>query len=163
MKFFLEKLVNLYTSLSERDRNAAKLLLLCFPALIYFAVIQPLYHSYQQSRLDFESSQALLKWMLDNQENVAPQKKQSENFTAGNDLIQTLSISADTMAISFDRIQPQGDHSVRFWIQEIAFDKLVMWLSAINKQGLSIETISIDRTLNSGIVSVQCSLQRIHP
>lgn len=153
----MQRLVNAYANLSERDRKALKLVALFSPVLVYLVLVQPLFGFYQSARNEFQEARDLLAWMEQNRHNVAAQANAvATEQASGTDVIQRLSFTAEAGGITLDRLQPQGSHGVQVWFQEVEFRKLMDWLQRLKDEGITLESVSVDRTVKEGFVSAQC-------
>ncbi|HEY0635485.1 MAG TPA: type II secretion system protein GspM, partial [Gammaproteobacteria bacterium] len=58
------------------------------------------------------------------------------------------------------RIQPEGEHTVKVWAEQIAFDDLIRWLDDLQKKsGIVIHAITIEGQEVSGQVNVRMELR----
>lgn len=154
----MQRLISYYASLGERDKKALTLVAFCSPFLIYLVLIQPLYSYYQSSRQAFQEARDLLAWMELNRTAIPTQANTaSKEQASGTDVIQHLSSTAETAGITLDRLQPQGT-GVQVWFQEVEFRKLMDWLQRLKDEGITLESISLDRSVKNGFVSAQLLL-----
>ena len=58
------------------------------------------------------------------------------------------------------RLEPEGQDAVKVWLEQIAFDQMVAWLTSLEqKNGLAVETITIDRQDIDGRVNARMTLE----
>ncbi len=68
------------------------------------------------------------------------------------------------LASSFRGSQPSGTTGVRVQLEAAPFDTLIQWLATLEQRhGLSIESITIDRTAKQGLVNASVTLDQPHP
>jgi general secretion pathway protein M len=59
------------------------------------------------------------------------------------------------------RLQPEGDNTVRLWLDDVPFDAVVRWLHALqSRHGVNVENADIERQVEAGRVSVRVTLVR---
>ncbi len=60
-----------------------------------------------------------------------------------------------------NRIQPEGDKTVRIWLEQAKFDDLVNWLAELSSQhAISLSNGNVDRDDAAGLVKARFTLQR---
>lgn len=78
---------------------------------------------------------------------------------AGQNLLQTLTATANEYDLTISRYQPQQQNGVRLWLNEADYTMAMQWLEELQgRYGVEIETITIDRTQKTGLVNIQCTL-----
>jgi general secretion pathway protein M len=156
MKSLIKPLETYLSGLSEKDQRALKLLaLFCAPLLVYFMLLKPSYHYYAEAKSDHMEGRELLAWMEQNKSNIpAVQAPQSKSQSLP--LSQFVSSSAETKQISITRLQPQGEKGVRIWMNEVNFASLIEFLTHLSNNGFNINSITVDKTTNPGVVNAQC-------
>ena len=68
--------------------------------------------------------------------------------TTGQSLLSLVDQTARSSVIgsSLKRVEPEGEGSVKVWLEQAAFDDMISWLVALEQQhGLSVATITIER------------------
>ena len=59
------------------------------------------------------------------------------------------------------RLEPEGDTTVRIWMEDVPFDALVRWLGDLQtRYGVRVDTADIERTSGSGLVSARLTLMK---
>ena len=62
--------------------------------------------------------------------------------------------------MSFKRYQPVGDSGLSLWLENSAFNQLVLWLERLEKRhGIRVDEISVERAAQDGVVNVRLVLQ----
>ena len=152
----MKKLNHYYSALSEKDQKALKLLaLFCGPLLLYFVILKPGYSYYNEAKENYLESSELLTWIEQNKPKVQTTQGPKSN-SQELPLSQYISTTAETKKISITRLQPQGDQGVRIWMNEVSFSSLMEYLSELSNNGLTISSITVDKTTNPGVVNAQC-------
>ncbi len=149
-------------SLSERERRmvtwggAAAAVLLFFGAGVW-----PLYAAASRLEQRVEQKKQDLQWMR----SVAGELSAAGpagTVGAGQSLIVIVDQSARTAGLSgaLTGTQPSGTGGVRVRLEGAAFDTVVAWLANLEQQyGLHIESATIDRGAQSGIVNASVILR----
>jgi len=89
--------------------------------------------------------------------------QQSSQKVEGRDqsLLTLASSTAKEQQITFKRFQPDGDSTLRLWMESVNFNNLLIWLHSLDKKnGVSVEEIAVDGTATEGIVNVRLTLVR---
>ena len=59
------------------------------------------------------------------------------------------------------RLQPEGDNTVRLWLEDVPFDALVRWLNDLqNRYGVRVDNADIERESGPGLVNARLTLMR---
>ncbi|MCU7844965.1 MAG: type II secretion system protein M [Candidatus Thiodiazotropha sp. (ex Monitilora ramsayi)] len=133
--------------------------------LLYLLAWQPFSQAVEQKRLLVKSQQATLNWMQDNLPEIQRLSGSgSSKKRASNEALLTLvdrTAKQRQLRQQIQRIKPQGDKTVQLWIEQVAFDTLLMWLGELTDQhGIQIDTLNIDRQELPGVVNARLVLQR---
>jgi general secretion pathway protein M len=133
--------------------------------LIYLIIWRPFQQSLEEKALLVKSQESTLQWMKDNAELVKNLRRSGNNKgTASNEALLTLvdrTAKSIQLRQQIKRIKPQGDDAVQLWVEQAAFDTLVLWLSQMTQEyALNIESLNIDRQDAPGLVNARVVLQR---
>jgi general secretion pathway protein M len=130
--------------------------------LAYLLVVEPL----QQRRAMLErgviAQRELLTWMRDavvplRGNTTAPPDSRGESLFA----VVDRSARATVLAGALQRVQPEGQGNVRVWFEDAPFDDLVRWTAALQREhGVSVNTLSVERTDSAGLVNARVTLER---
>ena len=154
----MKDLVAYYEKLSEKDRRALRILaIFLVPLTLYFLLLSPGIHYYQQAKSSYINNQTLLAWINENASKVESMNQQATP-SRNEPLLQAVSRSAGSNNIKLDRIQPEGDNRVRVWLNNAEFKSAIQWLSALSSSRITISSASIDKTDKTGIVNLQVLL-----
>ena len=59
------------------------------------------------------------------------------------------------------RLEPDGDSTVRIWMEDVPFDALVRWLADLQqKYGVRVDTADIERQSAPGLVNARLTLMK---
>ncbi len=148
--------------LSERERRMVTWGGLGAAVLLFLgAIVLPLYATAARFEQRVEQKQQDLEWMR----GVAGQlgaAGPAGAAGAGQSLIVIVDESAQTAGLgaALTGTQPSGTGGVRVRLENAAFDTVVAWLANLQQQyGLRIESATIDRGAQSGIVNASVILR----
>ncbi|MCU7914750.1 MAG: type II secretion system protein M [Candidatus Thiodiazotropha sp. (ex Gloverina cf. vestifex)] len=142
--------------------TAAALLLF----LLYLMAWQPFSQAVEQKHLLVKSQQATLSWMQNNLSEIQHLRGSSgaSRKAASNEALLTLvdrTAKQRQLRQQIQRIKPQGDQTVQLWVEQVAFDTLLIWLGELTqKYGIQIDSLNIDRQELPGLVNARLVLQR---
>ncbi len=152
----MQALKQWYAQQSERDQYMLKvgligLVIACF----YWGIWQPIHASVERAEQRNQAQQSLATW-------VAQQRNKAQTLVATNratatlqgDMVPVINRTASQFDVAFSRIQPRGDE-VQVWIDEIAFNTFIIWLNALEEQGIKVLQIDVTETAQVGIVKVR--------
>jgi len=81
---------------------------------------------------------------------------------AGQSIMGVVDSSAKQFSVGggIKRVQPEGDHTVKVWAEQIPFDDLIRWLDELQKKyGIATYAITIERQETNGLVNVHMELR----
>ncbi|KZZ81319.1 hypothetical protein A3767_27410 [Oleiphilus sp. HI0133] len=74
-------------------------------------------------------------------------------------LVSTVTNLAKRQKLSLKRFEPSGENKVKVWVEEVSFDVLVSWLSALETSvNVKVEQISVEKQERPGVVSARLTL-----
>ncbi len=153
-------------TLEQRERllvigGAAVLFLL----VVYLVIFAPLYEKHDQLQTSVTAQRETVQWMQQSAQRVRQLQRKAGGRSKSLDGSSLLSVSDSTARTSglgpqLKRIEPEGNNSVRVWLEGASFDTMIVWLINLGKRhGVDISSISIDRTLVAGQVDARITLQ----
>lgn len=151
-----------YGALAPRERRmvvvgAAAVALL----IVYLAVVEPLAQRRAQLEQGVAAQRTLLAWMNevgDRVRTAGPQRVGN-----GDSLFATVdrSVRATALAGSVQRVQPEGQQTVRVWLDNAPFDELVRWVGMLDREhSVVVSALTAERTQASGMVNARLTLER---
>ena len=149
-----------YVTKSPTDRLIIKILAALIAATIIYTVVwKPLSDYSQNQQARYVTELALSEWIVLNQEALTRSARQPTRGNSAPALIPSITNAANQNQLKLDRLQPDSDGGVSISLQEQQFAQVLKWLSLLeNRQGLSVERLSIDRGDKSSKVSGQVKL-----
>jgi general secretion pathway protein M len=159
----LERLRAWWSSLAERERRvlgAGGLVLALI--LLYLVVWEPLTAARQQRQVELQAARALAV-QLEQLATAAPRAAAGPVAGAGQSLLAIVDQSRKASAIDKppSRLQPEGDDTVRIWLEDVPFEALVRWLGDLHgRYGVRVDSADIDRESGPGLVSARLTLVR---
>lgn len=156
--------MSIFSRLNEKDRRALFILLTFF-------VLMSLYWGVKYSTTYLSESKILLR---ENRESALTlfgygkrvsqmelAKKNKIKVGENQPLMTLVSNTAKEKKLTFKRIQPEGDSSLKVSLEETNFDMMLWWLVEIkNKHGIEVVDIAVERTKRDGFVDARINLVR---
>ncbi|MCA1798806.1 MAG: type II secretion system protein M [Xanthomonadaceae bacterium] len=151
-----------FNALAPRERRlvafgAAAVVLL----IAYIAVVEPLAQRRAQLEQGVAAQRTLLAWMNEVAGQVSPPGAQQVG--SGDSLFATVdrSARATVLAEALQRLQPEGQQTVRVWLDNAQFDELVRWIGTLEREHrIMVSVLTIERTQESGLVNARLTLER---
>jgi general secretion pathway protein M len=151
----MNKLRAWYAGLQERERRTVTVGGVAVAALILvFGILLPLHTALSTAVRGNETKRQDLEWMQVNASEVRAAFNQlpADTHEAPVVLVDRLG-REHGLASSLRGTQPNGN-GVRVQLEAAPFDTMVAWLAALDERyGLSIESITLDRTAKPGLVN----------
>ncbi|MEN8719595.1 MAG: type II secretion system protein M [Oceanococcaceae bacterium] len=132
--------------------------------LLFFIMIwEPLYKGLHQQRAEIREQQQLAEWLLE----IRPQVQAAGGArTPANDgrsmlaVVDTASRAAG-LAPQVKRIQPEGDTTVRVWIDDAPLQQVLRWIQTLHdQQGIRTTNLNMDRGKKPGTATARLTLER---
>ena len=152
--------VERFNALERRERISLQLLAVFLGAVVVYLAIWSPINSYYESSLQKRDAQfSLLQYMRASEKQARAASGTKVVRSTGQSLITEVSNSARQLGITPNRIQPEGNSAVSVWFDNVSFNVFVDWIVRLNeKQGVSVEQISIDRQDAPGFVNARVVL-----
>ena len=162
MNAYLERARAWWASLADRDRRvlaggAVALALI----LAYAGIWDPLTSARDQRRQDLQEARAIAVQL--EQLAGAAQRSGPAPAGAGQSLLAIVDQTRKSSAITKppSRLQPEGDNTVRLWLEDVPFEALVRWLGELHtRYGVRVEDADIERESGPGLVNARLTLVR---
>lgn len=152
-----------FTALSPKDRLALTVLGIFLSLLIViYLLILPANRFAIDAAQHHQQRAELLAWMRANEtpaRMLTSQHSDQPRPSQGQSILSLASQSAQTHNISFKRFEPFGENGLRVWLDNIAFNDMLLWLTQMQDQ-YSIEVLqaSVDRGKSSGMITAKLEL-----
>ena len=165
MKVYLERFRAWWSARAERERQmlslgAGALALI----LLYLAVWEPLTHMQKKREASLAEARALAV-QLETLATQAPGASTAAGVTAtkGQSLLSVVDQSGKASQIGKapSRLQPDGDNTVRLWLDDVPFDPVLRWLAELQtRNGVRVSDADIERQSGTALVKVRLTLVR---
>jgi len=154
-------------SLAPRERMmviaAAALVALL---LIYALIWSPIRSGYLDLQDSVAGQRDTAVWMQESAQLLAQLKGSGTGAARGLGGQSLLSLADSTaraggLASALKRVEPEGGNSVRVWLDNAPFDKVVEWLGSLaERYGINADTVSMERVTDAaGRVNARLTLQ----
>ena len=160
-KLKLDIVVNWFSRLSATDKRAVVVLVVfLFATLLYFATAWSF--NYRKMQIaSLENNRSLLALLSASEQKINASKGKNKFQNLDQPLLTLVSSTAKENQIVFKRFQPDGEHMLKLWMENINFNSLLFWLHAIEKKnGVSVQEISVEQAKTEGFVDVRLTLKR---
>lgn len=154
-----------WSALAERERRVlgAGTLVLGL-VLLYLLVWEPLAGARRERERALADARALATLL----ESLALEMQQNRGTGgptagAGQSLLAVVDQSRRASALTKppSRLQPEGDTTVRIWLEDVPFDALLRWLNDLqNRYGVRVDNADIERESGPGLVNARLTLTR---
>ncbi|WP_101759482.1 type II secretion system protein GspM [Oceanicoccus sp. KOV_DT_Chl] len=156
-----QQLNSKYQGLASRDQLALKLLsAFAFILLLVYGLLLPASEYRTNAEQHYLSSVDTLAWMQANKQLVSATSQRAASRDPGQSLLGIANTTSKNFNLSFKRYQPEGDNGLSLWLNNVAFNDVVLWLERLDQRyGISVKEISVDREEAKGTVNVRLVLQ----
>ncbi|MDQ8038158.1 MAG: type II secretion system protein M [Pedobacter sp.] len=120
--------------LAPRDQQFLRVLGIFVGILVLvYGIWLPSHRAAQKAQAQYEQNRELLAQLHSSspQANTTP--------AAGGSLLVLASDAAASSALSFSRIEPEGDAQVRVWVDRADFNAVAAWLARLSAQGVKLQ------------------------
>lgn len=136
-------------------------------AILYLAVWSPIASSRDNKQKRVEAKRETVAWMSQKKQEVEHLKRINPNMfnqvNDGRSLLAIVDTGAKKMGIrpAITRIEPKGENSVQIWLEDIAFDYLIVLLGEFERRNnIEVADASFNRSDQVGKVSGKVTLNR---
>lgn len=164
----IEKLYQRFLALNQRERllvGAAAATLTA--ALLFLVVWEPLHDGVKRLRGDVATTQALVAELSQARALVLSGRGGAGVIQGqGRSLLAIVDQTGKENGLggAITRMQPEGDATVRIWLEQADFAALIRWLGALESTyGVAVIEAAIDREAQPGLVRARIALVRGAP
>ena len=131
----------------------------------YFIIWQPLQDGIQTSRVRVKAQYQTLTQMQEQaaeaKQLLAAQRQGGSNRSSGSLLvIIERTAQSKNLKSRLQKVQPEGEDSVRVWVENASFDQLIDWLALLeNRNTIYVSEIIIERQKEPGRVNSRILLR----
>lgn len=156
-----------FLALSPRERwivgvGAAAVTL----TILYLAVVEPLLQAHRR-QLDALASARAVAVQLESAaaavRAAGPRSAGAAQAGRGVSLLAAVdqSTKGGSLGKAPERLQPEGEHEVRVWFDDVPFDNLMRWLAELQvRYGIRVQTLDVEAQSATGLVDARLSLTR---
>ena len=159
-----QKIQSRFAGLSERERRMVTWGGIGTAVLLIFgAGVLPLYAAAHRAEQRVEQKRQDLEWMRSVAGELRAAGPADAQASTGQSLVVIVDESARAAGLgsTLTGTQPSGTGGVRVRLETAAFDTVVAWLANLKQQyGLSVESATVDRGVNPGIVNASVTLRK---
>jgi general secretion pathway protein M len=134
--------------------------------LVYALIWSPLRSGYLALQDSVAGQRDTAVWMQESAALLARLRGSGTGASKGLGGQSLLSLADSTaraggLAAALKRVEPEGGNSVKVWLENAAFDQLVLWLGSLaERYGVSADTVSLERVADAaGRVNARLTLQ----
>lgn len=158
----LERFKAWWSALAERERRVlgAGAVVLA-GVVLYLGVWEPLAFARSKQQADLAAARALAV-QLEALAASAP-RHAGPTAGAGQSLLAIIDQSSKASALTKppSRLQPEGEDTVRIWLEDVPFDNLMRWLGDLqSRYGVRVDNADIERESGPGLVNARLTLMR---
>ncbi len=131
--------------------------------LVYSLIWAPLNEETQRLHQDVERQQADLLWMEQNAKQFKSSGGPGLSVASSESLLSIVDRSAKSAQLggSIKRIQPDKDGSVRIWLEDVKFEKMLVWMSKLSSEyGVVLDDSNIEKQQTPALVDARLTLKK---
>lgn len=165
MNAYLERFRAWWSGLADRERLALSLgSAVLALAVAYLTVWEPLNQARARRVAELDEARAIAVLL----ETLAAEVQRARGAGsaiqgAGQSLLAVVDQSRKASALTKppSRLQPEGEATVRIWLEDVPFDALLRWLNDLQtRYGVRVDNADIERESGSGLVNARLTLVR---
>jgi len=162
MKAWLERFRAWWATLADRERRVVAVGGAALGLIVlYLAIWEPLTGAKHRREVDLQAARAMAV-QLESLALLAPRGAGNVPLAgAGQSLLAIIDSTRKTSAVTKppSRLQPEGDNTVRIWLEDVPFDGLVRWLGELHtRYGVRVDNADIERESGPGLVNARLTL-----
>jgi general secretion pathway protein M len=125
----------------------------------------PVHAGYSNLKANVAEQKSTAEWMQRSAAQLAALKGSGGQASAGLGGRSLLAVTDSTaraggLGAELKRVEPEGQDSVRVWLDGAPFDVLVKWLSTLSStHGIQVDTATLERSEVAGRVDARLTLQ----
>lgn len=136
-------------------------------AILYLAIWSPIASSRDAKQERVDAKRDTVTWMAIKKQEVEHLKRINPNLfnkvSDGRSLLAIVDTGAKQMGIrpAITRIEPKGENNVQIWVEDIAFDYLIVLLGELERRNtIEVADASLNRSDQIGKVTGKVTLVR---
>ncbi len=140
--------------LSRRDQIALLMLMVFLVGFMLYAFVWgPLNAGLEKAKKQYQAEQATLAWMQSQQASVIAARKNPNKprVDANVSLLTLVNNEARRASLSLKRYEPEGNHKLRVWLEDVPFDTVILWINRLSvDKGLTVSSATVDAEQGRG-------------
>jgi general secretion pathway protein M len=161
----MDKIKQWFASLQPRERITVTIAaVLVSLMVIYVLGLAPFYRTVAALDENVTARKADVAWMMQNAAKVQMMAANQPQAGASNEsMVVLVARTAREVGLgsSLTNQTPSGANGIRVNLQDAAFDMLMVWLSGLQvSQGITVQSATINRAAQPGLVNVSLELNR---
>jgi general secretion pathway protein M len=161
----MQKLKEWFASLQQRERIAVSVAAVLVAAMVIYVLgLAPFYRGVNALEQSVSTRKEDLAWMQQNGSRVhmlAASRPQLASPDESLVLMVDRTAREAGLGASLTNQTPTGPNGIKVSLQDAAFDMLMVWLNGLQAtQGISIQSATINRAPQPGLVNVSLELTR---
>ncbi len=133
-----------------------------FIMFFYLLLWAPLSEESDRLKSDVQSQRATLAWMQQAATQVVSSNRSVKNGGRGESLLTLVDRTGKAAKLGglIKRIQPDKEGGVRIWLEDIQFNKMIIWLKKLaNDNGVVLVNSNIEKQSVSGLVNARLTFK----
>ena len=132
--------------------------------VLYFAMVEPFFGRLGRYRQEVPEKRDLLVWMQDKDQEIRALRATGAGASgakSGGSVMVVIDQTAQKQGLSksLNRIEPEGENGAKVWLEDLAYDDLMLWLQLLEtKQGIRVTAFSAEPDDGSGYVKARITL-----
>ena len=143
-----------YHHLSQRERIAVVALIFFLSIFLFYKVLwQPIHLGAKQAKQAYDNEVALSVLLKSNEETlkrVSASASMGHTLRDGSTLLSFVTSSAQKRQIQLARFEPKKE-TLQVWLDQVTLQQIIPWLSDLESQGIVIDSIQIDKQIDSRV------------
>jgi len=150
-----------WETLASRERMA---LMAMTVSLVIFLIYHLLWSNAvafrEESSKQFEAQLELYEWIKSNEQALRQTTGSANSITGNRSLVSYITQTARTFNLTISRYEPRKNNEIRLSFLNVRFDQLLNWLIEVNKEGVDILDVTLDKTNTPGMVRANLILSQ---
>lgn len=150
-----EKTENWFVSLSDSEQKLVKFGSIFAVIFVLYTIVSSVNSGVTESQRKLKQQQDLNSWASE-QISIIKSSKGGSNTNFTGSMSQIVNSTAGQFNIRIARLQPQKNDMVKIGLEDVGFNRLMNWLSALqSKHGVRVENIDFAKADEQGKVKVR--------
>lgn len=133
-------------------------------ALLYFLIVwEPIYESLHQKNAELKETRELANWLTEIRPEVRRSGVQAPSRSSNRSMLSVVDTAARQAKLSpkVKRMQPDGDDTVRVWIEEAPLNDVLRWIQSLHaRHAITTSNLNMDRGKQPGTATVRLTLKQ---